>query len=104
MQHPAEERELPFVIGVLADLSFDEETPRVPVKDRDFLSIDKDCFDNVIRRMESRIRFTAGAGKLAVKRIKAPIFLIDHDDMLDPVELPIRVMILSLPGADVKHG
>src|SRR5262249_40018888 len=34
--------ELPFVIGVLADLSGDPKEPRRPLKDRPFLLIDRD--------------------------------------------------------------
>jgi len=47
-----EERELPFMIGVMADLSGDRD-PLVdlpPLKERTFIEIDRDNFDDVLRR------------------------------------------------------
>ncbi len=52
-----QQKELPFVVGVLADLSGkpDEELPRL--KDRKFVEIDRDNFDKVMASMKPRLAF-----------------------------------------------
>ena len=44
-------KELPFVVGVLGDFSGNPTTPLKPLKDRKFVQIDRDNFDEVMRRM-----------------------------------------------------
>ncbi len=51
-----EERELPFVVGVLADLSGDPETPLPRLRDRKFVEIDKNNFDAVLAAIRPRIK------------------------------------------------
>jgi type VI secretion system protein ImpB len=41
-------KELPFVVGVMADLSAQRKDPLPPVKDRKFTEIDRDNIDNVM--------------------------------------------------------
>jgi type VI secretion system protein ImpC len=48
-------RELPFVIGVLADLSGQTVVPPPPLKDRKFVGIDRDNFDDVMVRLAPRL-------------------------------------------------
>ncbi|GAB3052432.1 type VI secretion system contractile sheath small subunit [Stenotrophomonas tumulicola] len=43
-----EQKELPFVVGVLGDLSGNPEQPLPKVKDRKFVSVDLDNFDEVM--------------------------------------------------------
>lgn len=45
------ERELPFVVGVMGDFSGDPTQPLKPLKDRKFIQIDRDNFNDVMRRM-----------------------------------------------------
>jgi type VI secretion system protein ImpB len=52
-----EKRELPFVVGVLADLSGMPEKPLPPMKDRKFVEIDRDNFDAVLKKINPRIAF-----------------------------------------------
>jgi type VI secretion system protein ImpB len=52
-----EKREIPFVAGVLADLSGQPEKPLPPLKDRKFVEIDKDNFDNVLAKINPRLAF-----------------------------------------------
>lgn len=49
--------ELPFVVGVLADLSGTPEMPLPKVKDRKFVSIDEDNFGEVMRKIQPRLAF-----------------------------------------------
>jgi len=45
------EKELPFVVGVLGDFSGNPTTPLKPLKDRKFVQIDRDNFNDVMGRM-----------------------------------------------------
>ncbi|MEF2070034.1 type VI secretion system contractile sheath small subunit [Consotaella aegiceratis] len=44
-------KELPFVVGVLGDFSGDPTEPLKPFGERKFVQIDRDNFDEVMRRM-----------------------------------------------------
>ncbi|MGF1462461.1 MAG: type VI secretion system contractile sheath small subunit [Maricaulaceae bacterium] len=46
-----EQKELPFVVGVMGDFSGDPTEPLKPLKDRKFIQIDRENFDDVMRRM-----------------------------------------------------
>ena len=46
-----EVKELPFVVGVLGDFSGDPTEPLQPLKDRKFVQIDRDNFNEVMARM-----------------------------------------------------
>lgn len=69
----SEQRELPFVVGVMADLSAQPETPLEPLKERKFVPIDRDNFNDVLDKAEPRIatrvanRLTEEAGELPVE-------------------------------------
>ena len=52
-----EKREIPFVVGVLADLSGQPEKPLPALKDRKFAEIDKDNFDRVLAQVNPRLAF-----------------------------------------------
>ncbi|GIX12605.1 MAG: type VI secretion system-associated protein [Paracoccaceae bacterium] len=63
--------QLPFVMGVMADLSGKPENPLPPVADRKFLEIDIDNFDDRLKSMKPRVAFSVpntltGEGNLAV--------------------------------------
>lgn len=65
-------KELPFVVGVLGDFAAQSEVPQGKVRDRKFVNIDMDNFDDVIGGLSPRIAFraknrlTADGGELAV--------------------------------------
>jgi type VI secretion system protein ImpB len=52
-----EKKELPFVVGVLADLSGQPDKPLPAIKDRKFVEIDRDNFDQVLAKMAPRLAF-----------------------------------------------
>lgn len=63
--------QLPFVMGVMSDLSGKSEVPQPAVADRKFLEIDVDNFDDRMKSMKPRAAFTVpntltGEGNLAV--------------------------------------
>lgn len=49
--------ELPFVMGVMADLSGKPADPLAPVQDRKFLEIDAESFDDRLKAMKPRTAF-----------------------------------------------
>ena len=63
--------QLPFVMGVLSDLSGKPSEPLPPVADRKFLEIDVDNFDARMKAMKPRVAFQVpntltGEGNIAV--------------------------------------
>lgn len=52
-----EKREIPFVVGVLSDLSGMPDKPLPRLKDRKFTEIDRDNFDAVMAKQEPRLAF-----------------------------------------------
>ena len=52
-----EMKEIPFVAGVLADLSGKPDEPLPKVKDRKFVEIDRDNFNNVLEAVKPRVAF-----------------------------------------------
>ncbi len=52
-----EMKEIPFVVGVLADLSGKPDQPLPKLKDRKFVEIDRDNFNNVLEGMKPRVAF-----------------------------------------------
>ncbi|MDL1964482.1 MAG: type VI secretion system contractile sheath small subunit [Deltaproteobacteria bacterium] len=52
-----EMKEIPFVIGVLSDLSGKPDEPLPKLKDRKFVEIDRDNFNNVLAGMKPRLAF-----------------------------------------------
>jgi type VI secretion system protein ImpB len=63
--------QLPFVMGVLSDLSGKPSEPLPPVAERKFLSIDVDNFDARMKAMKPRVAFQVpntltGEGNLAI--------------------------------------
>src|ERR1700723_909475 len=64
--------ELPFVMGVMADLSGKPADPLAPVADRKFLEIDVDNFDERLKASKPRVAFQVpntltGEGSLNVE-------------------------------------
>ncbi len=68
-----EMKEIPFVVGVMADLSGKPDEPLPKLKERKFIEIDRDNFNNVLAGMKPRLAFrvdnklSADDSKLAVE-------------------------------------
>ena len=63
--------QLPFVMGVMSDLSGKPADPLAPVADRKFLEIDVDNFDSRMKSMKPRVAFAVpntltGEGNISV--------------------------------------
>lgn len=74
-----EKRELPFVVGVLGDFSGNPTTPLKPLKERKFVQIDRDNFNEVMARM------TPGA-----------TFRVENTLKSDGSELPVQLAFNSM--------
>jgi type VI secretion system protein ImpB len=74
-----QKRDLPFVVGVMADLSGMPEKPLPPVARRKFVSIDRDNVNDVMKKIGPRLAF------------KVPNRL-SEDDTKIPVELRFESM------------
>jgi type VI secretion system protein ImpB len=85
-----EKREIPFVCGVLADLSGQPEQALPPLKDRKFVEIDKDNFDNVLRQINPRLAFKVDN-------------TLSEDDTRLGVELRFKSMADFEPAAVAKQ-
>jgi type VI secretion system protein ImpB len=70
-----QKKELPFVMGVLGDFSGNPADALPKMKERKFVEIDRDNFDDVLKSMRPRLQFAvdnllsdeADAGKLGVE-------------------------------------
>jgi type VI secretion system protein ImpB len=83
-------KELPFVVGVLGDFSGNPTEPLKPLKDRKFIQIDRDNFNDVMARM------TPGLNIKVENTLKG-------DGSTIPVELKFRSMEDFEPGAIIKQ-
>lgn len=52
-----EEKEIPFVVGVLSDLSGNPEQPLPPIKERKYVEVDRDNINEVIEGVSPRLAF-----------------------------------------------
>jgi type VI secretion system protein ImpB len=67
-----ESKELPFVMGIMADLSSNPEEPLPRVKDRKFVEIDRDNLNDVLESSNARLEYSVpnrldGEGNLKVE-------------------------------------
>lgn len=82
--------ELPFVTGVMADLSGHRAKPLPMVEERKFLTFDQDNFDARMRAIKPRLQF------------HVPDTLSDEDQLLN-VELEFESMDDFSPGAIARR-
>lgn len=92
------EKELPFVVGVMGDFSGDPTEPLKPLKDRKFIQIDRDNFNDVMRRMTPGLQMKvenklAGDGsEMAVDLKFNSIEDFDPTNVVNQVE-PLRKLL-----------
>ncbi|HKV42674.1 MAG TPA: type VI secretion system contractile sheath small subunit [Blastocatellia bacterium] len=93
-----EQKELPFVVGVLGDFSGKPEHPLPRLKDRKFVEIDRDNFDQVLAGMKPRLALRVD-NKLAGDESKMRVELrfenledFEPDKVVEQVE-PLRKLV-----------
>lgn len=78
-------KELPFVVGVLGDLTGQPEQPLPPLKDRKFVEVNPDNFDAVLEGMKPHLSFSV-ENKLS-EESEAPNLKVDlHFKSMDDFE------------------
>jgi type VI secretion system protein ImpB len=93
-------KELPFVVGVMADMSGNPATPLLPLKERKFVEINPDNFDSVLANMEPRLSYSVNnalsdepeAGQLAVDLQFASLNDFSPEQVARQVE-PLRKLL-----------
>jgi type VI secretion system protein ImpB len=100
-----EKKELPFVVGVMADLSGqpDPSKPLPPVKDRSFVEIDRDNFDKVLARMAPRLAFKVD-NKLGVELKFSEMEDFEPQRIADQVEPLRKLMDLRRKLANLRSS
>ncbi len=83
-------KELPFVVGVLGDFSGDPSQPLKPFGERKFVQIDRDNFDDVMRRMTPGLNITVDN-------------MLEGDGTQLPVSLKFESMKDFEPGSVVNQ-
>jgi len=90
-----EKKELPLVVGVMADLSAQPKEALKPLKDRKFVPVDRDNFNDVLARAAPRLamkvqnRLTDENSKLAVE------LNFQNMDDFDPAKVAAQVPALK---------
>lgn len=93
-----QKKELPFVVGVIADLSGKPETPLPKLKDRKFVDVDRDNFDDVLKGMNPRVtlsvenRLQNDNSKLAVELKFSSMEDFEPQKLVEQVE-PLRKLM-----------
>jgi len=91
-------KELPFVIGVMGDFVGKSEEPLPAFKNRKFVEIDPDNFNQVLSGMKPRLAFTTDnklqddGGKLGVELKFNDIEDFEPDQIVQQVE-PLRKLV-----------
>lgn len=91
-------KELPFVVGVLGDFSGKPEEPLAKLKDRKFIEIDRDNFDQVLAGMKPRLAYrvdnklTDDGSKMNVEMRFNSMQDFEPDQVVQQVE-PLRKLV-----------
>lgn len=93
-----ETKELPFVVGVLGDFSGQPDQPLPRVRDRKFIEIDRDNFDQVLAGMKPRLalrvdnKLTGDDSKMNVELRFNSMQDFEPDNLVQQVE-PLRKLV-----------
>jgi len=86
-----QKKELPLVVGILADLSGKPDTPLPKLKDRKFVEIDRDNFNDILKATAPRVALRVD-NKLANDGSKLNVELrFKHMDDFTPLEIVKQV-------------
>lgn len=93
-----EVKELPFVVGVVADLAGQSEVEQPKLRDRKFVNIDRDNFDDVMKGLEPRAAFQVknelsdAGGTFAVDLRFRSMADFNPDEVVEQIE-PLRQLL-----------
>jgi type VI secretion system protein ImpB len=87
--------ELPFVVGVIADLSGQRKEALPALKERAFVNIDRDNFNDVLKRAEPRLAMKV-QNKLTAEDTKLAVELnFEHIEDFSPARVASQVPALK---------
>ena len=90
-----EKKELPLVVGVMADLSGQPAEPNAPLKERKFVPIDRDNFNDVLEASNARVAARV-TNKLADDNSELPVELTFRSlDDFEPEQVARQVPVLN---------
>lgn len=92
-----EMKELPFVVGVISDLSGNPKESLGKLKDRKFVEIDRDNFDDVLKSMQPRVQMRVdntltGEGELSVELNFSKLSDFEPEAIVNQVE-PLKKLL-----------
>ena len=95
--------ELPFVAGILADLSGNVDDPnRVPLRDRKYIEIDRDNFNDIMKSIGPKVELAGGSKTLAFENLDdfSPINVLGQLDLNARFEKRTRLsdLVAKLDG------
>ena len=113
-----EKRELPLVVGVLADLAGKPASAPPKMKDRRFVEIDRDNFDEIMAKIGPRLDMSVpdmmkGSGNLKIELIPKKFADFHPEAIVDQVprlkklleaRLELRDLLAKLDGNDDLDG
>jgi len=90
-----EKKELPLVVGVLGDLSGQPAEPNAPLKERKFVPIDRDNFDEVLAKSKPRVA-TRVTNRLTDDNSELPVELtFDSLEDFEPEQVARQIPALN---------
>lgn len=102
-------KELPFVVGVVADLAGQSEVEQPKLRDRKFVNIDRDNFDDVMKGLEPRAAFqvknqlTDAGGSFAVDLRFRSMADFSPDEVVGQIEPLRRLLEARSKLADLRN-
>jgi type VI secretion system protein ImpB len=95
--------ELPFVAGILADLSGNVDDPnRVPLRDRKYVEIDRDNFSDILKSIGPKVALNGGSKLLKFENLDdfSPIRVLDQLELKATFEKRTRLsdLVAKLDG------
>jgi type VI secretion system protein ImpB len=95
--------ELPFVVGILADLSGNVDDPnRTPLRNRKYVEIDRDNFNDIMKSIGPKVAVNGGSTELQFEKLDdfSPIRVLEQIDLKDRFDKRTRLsdMVAKLDG------
>ncbi|MBS0427696.1 MAG: type VI secretion system contractile sheath small subunit [Proteobacteria bacterium] len=104
-----EKKELPFVVGVVADLAGQSTLEQPKLKDRKFVNIDRDNIDDVMKGLQPRAAFQVPnklderGGKFGVELTFTSMESFSPDAVVEQVEPLKRLLEARSKLADLRN-
>ena len=93
--HSTIKKELPFVVGVIGHFSGDSNETSKPFKDKNFVQIDKDNFNHVMKSLQPTLNFRVN-NVIANNQTEIPVSLkFNRMEDFEPVQIINQIPILK---------